>query len=126
MAHARSAYPEECCGFLIGSNSNPRIVQRVLAAWNAAQPSALKRYSIDPIELTRAGEEARRSNLELIGVYHSHPDAPVAPSKIDLEYARPGFAYLVLSLQNGEVRDVGVWSLDGNGTEFELDELKVV
>jgi proteasome lid subunit RPN8/RPN11 len=126
MEHARNTYPEECCGFLIGTDSGPRIVQRVLPAWNTARPSKLKRYNIDPTELLRASEEANRSNLELFGVYHSHPDAPVEPSVIDLEFAWPDFTYLVLSLQNGDPRDVGAWSLNQAHTAFEPDELRVV
>jgi len=123
--HARSVYPEECCGFLIGTKSNPRRVSRVLTAQNVAQPSRLKRYNIDPKELIRADEEARRSGLNLIGVYHSHPDAPVEPSQFDLEHAWPAYTYIVLSLQNGEPRDVAAWSLSQNGTAFQLDELRV-
>ena len=125
IAHARNTYPEECCGFLIGSNSDHIIVRRVLATRNTAQPSRLRRYSIEPQELIRADEEARRTSLELLGIYHSHPDAPVAPSKIDLEYAWPKFTYLVLSLQGGEPYDVGAWSLNCSGTGFEPDELEV-
>ncbi len=126
ITHARNTYPEECCGFLIGTNSSPRIVGRALAASNAAQPSRLRRYSIDPPELIRADETARRSHLTLLGVYHSHPDAPVAPSKVDLEFAWPEFTYLVLSLQNGEPRDIAAWSLDGSRGGFDLDELKII
>lgn len=126
IAHARDKYPEECCGFLTGTNSDETIVRRVQAAHNAATPSRLKRYRIDPRELIRAGEEARRLNLELVGVYHSHPDAPVEPSRIDFEYAWPNFNYLILSLEAGEPRDVGVWSLNRAGTQFEPNELAVV
>ena len=100
-------------------------MRRVLPAWNTAQPSKLKRYSIDPTELVRADEEANRSNLKLFGVYHSHNDAPVEPSVIDFEFAWPDFTYLVLSLQSGEPRDVGAWSLNHTRTAFESDELRL-
>jgi proteasome lid subunit RPN8/RPN11 len=91
-----------------------------------AASSKLKRYSIDPPELIRAGEEARRSGLDLIGVYHSHPDAAVVPSRVDLQFAWPDFTYLILSLEGGEPRDVGAWSLNQAGTAFELNELQVI
>jgi proteasome lid subunit RPN8/RPN11 len=126
VAHARAAYPEECCGFLIGSTSTLRTVRSVLAARNVAQPSRLKRFSISPDELIRAGEEARRSNLGLIGIYHSHPDAPVDPSAVDLEYAWPDFTYIILSIERGEPQDVGAWFLNHGATAFELDELKLI
>ena len=123
--HARSAYPEECCGFLIGANSNARRVHRIYAAQNVAT-SKHRRYNIDPLELGRADEDARRSDLDLIGVYHSHPDAPVEPSQLDLEHAWPNFTYLVLSLQNGEPRDFAAWTLTQDETSFIREEMQIV
>jgi len=109
----------------VGHNSDQRAVHRVVAAKNVAPSTRAKRFSIDPNEFIRAEEEAKRSNLALIGFYHSHPDAPVEPSRIDFENAWPKFTYIVISLQNGEPRDVGAWSLNQAATGFELDELKV-
>ena len=126
MSHARGTYPEECCGLLIGCNSNPRHVQLTFAARNAAQPPRFRRYRIDPIEFIHASNEARRTNLELIGVYHSHPDAPVEPSQVDLENAWPNFTYIVISLEKGALRDVGAWSLNDLAATFELEELTVI
>ena len=126
ISHARSAYPEECCGFLIGLNAEERRVNRTYAARNVAAPPKHRRYNIDPLELVRADEDARRSNLDLIGVYHSHPDAPVQPSQLDLEHAWPNFTYLVLSLQNGEPRDCAAWILIPDGTAFARDEILIV
>jgi proteasome lid subunit RPN8/RPN11 len=123
--HATSTYPEECCGFLIGSNSNSRTVCYALATRNAARPSRIRRYRIDTDDIIQAEEEARQSNLDVIGVYHSHPDAAVDPSQFDLENAWPNFTYIVISLERGEPRDVGAWSLNASKTAFEPNELKV-
>ncbi len=101
-------------------------MHHALAAQNVATPSKRRRYTIDPLELVRADEEARKSKLDLIGVYHSHPDAPVQPSQLDLEYAWPNFAYLVLSVQNGEPRDFAAWVLTQDRTAFNPDEIQVV
>jgi len=124
--HARSAYPDECCGFLIGLNTDSRRVDRVYAAQNVANPSKRRWYNIDPLELVRADDDARRSNLDLIGVYHSHPGAPVEPSQLDLEHAWPNFIYLVLSLQNGEPRDYAAWILTPDRTAFDRYEIRIV
>ena len=125
MNHARSAYPEECCGFLLGTDSNGRRIRRALSAQNTSQDSRRKRYHIDPMELVRADEEARRSNLDLLGIYHSHPDAPAQPSKVDLENAWSGYTYLVVSVQNGEPKDFAVWLLSEDGAAFHLDDMRV-
>ncbi len=126
MNHARSTYPEECCGFLLGVDGEVRRIQRALPAQNANQDSRKNRYNIDPMELVRADEEARRSSLNLVGIYHSHPDAPAQPSQFDLEHAWPWYSYLVLSVQNGEPKDVSVWFLSQDRSTFHLDDLRVM
>jgi proteasome lid subunit RPN8/RPN11 len=82
MNHARSAYPDECCGFLLGRGSCERRIHRALSALNTSKGARAKRFKIDPMELIRADEEANRSTLDLVGVYHSHPDAPAQPSSL--------------------------------------------
>ena len=96
-----------------------------MAAVNAAQPPKMKRYRIEPNQLAHAHSKASRSNIHLIGIYHSHPDAPVDPSRLDFDYALPNFTYIVISLQAGEPRDIAAWVLNHEATAFELDELKI-
>lgn len=125
MNHARSIYPEECCGFLLGLDGETRSVQGVIPAKNINQDSRTNRYNIDPMELVRADDEARRSNQTLIGIYHSHPDAPAQPSEFDLEHAWPWYTYLVLSVRNGEPKDASAWTLSEDRSAFHLDDLRV-
>ena len=125
MSHAKSTYPEECCGFLLGLDSVVRTVERIVSVQNVNQDSRRNRYNIDPKDLIRADEEARRSNMSLIGIYHSHPDAPAQPSQFDLEHAWPWYTYLLLSVQNGQRKDVAAWNLSEDRSAFHLDDLKV-
>lgn len=126
LNHAISTYPEECCGFLLGLDSGFRRIDRILPAQNSNQGSRENRYSIDPKELIHTDEEARRLRLELIGMYHSHPDAPAQPSSLDLEHAWPWYTYLVLSVPKGEPRDVAAWSLSEDRSRFNRDDLKIM
>jgi proteasome lid subunit RPN8/RPN11 len=64
--------------------------------------------------------------MDLIGLYHSHPDAPTQPSQVDLENAWPWYTYLVVSVQNGEPRSVAAWLLSENRSTFHLDDMRVV
>lgn len=125
MSHAKSTYPEECCGFLLGLDSVVRTVERIVSVQNVNQDSRRNRYNIDPKDLIRADEEARRSNMSLIGIYHSHPDAPAQPSQFDLEHAWPWYTYLLLSVQNGQPKDIAAWNLSEDRSAFHLDDLKV-
>ncbi len=126
MNHARSAYPEECCGFLLGMDSDGRRIRRALSAQNTNRGARGSRFNIDPMELVRADEEARRSNLNLIGIYPSHPDSPAQPSKVDLDNAWPGYTYLVVSVQNGEPKDLAAWFLSEDLSAFHLDDVRVI
>ena len=126
MNHARSTYPEECCGFLLGTNSGDRRIRRAISAQNASRSSRKRRFTIDPMELVRADEEARRANLDLLGIYHSHPDAPAQPSLVDLENAWRGYTYLVVSVQNGEPKTFAAWFLSEDRSAFHLDDMRIV
>ena len=126
LNHARYAYPEECCGFLLGADSALRKIDRVLPAQNSNSDSRRSRYNIDPTELMHADEEARKLSLDLIGIYHSHPDAAAQPSSIDLEHAWPWYTYLVLSVQNGEPKDMTAWSLGEDRLRFNREDLKIL
>lgn len=54
MSHAKSTYPEECCGFLLGLDSVVRTVERIVSVQNVNQDSRRNRYNIDPKDLIRA------------------------------------------------------------------------
>jgi proteasome lid subunit RPN8/RPN11 len=123
--HAKSTYPEECCGFLLGVDSALRTIHRALSAANANSQSRRNRYNIDPMDFVRADEEARRSNLTLVGIYHSHPDAPAKPSQFDLEHAWPWYTYLVLSVMNGVPNGVSAWVLSEDRSNFLQDDLRI-
>ena len=124
-AHAKTTYPEECCGFLLGVDSAMRTIHRILSASNANRESRRNRYNIDPMEFINADEEARKSNLNLVGIYHSHPDAPARPSQFDLEHAWPWYTYIVLAVQNGVPKDVSAWVLSEDRSNFRQDDLRI-
>lgn len=83
-AHAEATAPEECVGALLGVGDEVKVVLPL-------QNSALHRtrnFELSAREYLRAEAEAERLGLELLGFFHSHIDAPAAPSASDLEHAR--------------------------------------
>lgn len=81
IRHARREEPKECCGFLLGTAA------RVSHAWPATNTSATPRtrYRVDPAEHIALRRALRRVTppLTIVGVYHSHPLGPNAPSDSD-------------------------------------------
>ncbi len=107
-AHARSAYPEECCGLLIAATGSKDVVDSVKMR-NAFSGPKHDRYHIDPLELFRADREAARRGHIIAGIYHSHPDYPATLSKFDVEHSFPWYSYVVVSVPKGEAGDTRSW-----------------
>jgi proteasome lid subunit RPN8/RPN11 len=120
-ARAARDYPHEACGLLVGRRSGGRVeVVRVRPARNLA-PRARERYELDPADHLAAEDEARALGLEVVGVWHSHPEHPARPSRTDLERAWPGWSYLIASVRGGETVELCAWRLDGD--RFREQEL---
>ena len=68
---------------------------------------------MDPAEHLRADIAAQRDGLEVVGVWHTHPDHPALPSATDLEAAWEGYTYVILSVRQGIVADIKAWTLEG-------------
>ena len=125
--HAESAYPEECCGFLLGRTGGGATtsVERVVAVANERQDSRHNRFLIHPETVLAAHKEARAAGLDVVGYYHSHPDHPAQPSEFDREHAWPGLSYLIVSVRNGRMAEGRSWRLSDDRERFEEEEMSV-
>lgn len=83
LAEARAAYPNECCGLLLGESDDKgvRIVE-VVPARNV-DPQPQRRFAIDPAVLIARHRAAREGGRKVVGYYHSHPAGSTSPSAID-------------------------------------------
>ena len=81
--HGEKAYPNEAAGFLLGLGDSRRVVMDIWSAENLGLVGARhNRYLIGPDEYLRAEREAERRKMDVLGVFHSHPDHPDEPSDI--------------------------------------------
>lgn len=108
LAHAESAYPEECCGVLVAGSGTKDVVASVRMR-NAFSGPRHDRYNIDPMDLYRADRDAAHRGLTIAGIYHSHPDHPATLSEFDIEHSFPWYSYLVVSVPRGQVGDARSW-----------------
>jgi proteasome lid subunit RPN8/RPN11 len=121
--HARDAFPEECCGFLFGRPGEPKRIIEARRAKNIAPEDRDRRYVIDPLELLHADDEARTRDLDLVGIYHSHPNHPAVPSEFDRSRATPWYSYLILSIVDREPRERTAWRFNESTKRFEREEI---
>jgi len=124
--HGRGAYPQECCGLLLGrANGDGKSVVDLRGAENSRGDSRHNRYLISPRNFFEAEKEARKAGLDVIGVYHSHPDHPARPSEFDREYAFPWYSYIIVSVAQGEPRDLTSWTLREDRSAFDHEDMVI-
>jgi proteasome lid subunit RPN8/RPN11 len=120
-------YPEEACGFLIGRiEGGVRIVSRHTPARNSHRGDKNRRYLIDPLEYKAVEDETERAGLSIVGVYHSHPDAPAIPSEYDNLQAVPFLTYLIISVRRGTPVEFSSWVLNEITGRLERDYLEIL
>lgn len=120
---AREGYPREVCGLLLGRHDNGSVrVARVTHARNLNTERAHDRFELDPLHLVEMDEVARKQGIEIVGVWHTHPDHPARPSETDLAFAWKGWSYLIASVGGEGVKELRSWRLDGDG--FVEEEIK--
>jgi proteasome lid subunit RPN8/RPN11 len=112
IAQAERDYPYETCGLLLGkAEGETRTVFGAFETPNANAERKNDRYEIHPRDYLKAEEKAKNFGLEIVGVYHSHPDHPDRPSQFDEERAFEGWSYIILSVSKGKVVSYKSWEL---------------
>jgi len=115
IAHVDLHAPLEACGLLAGRDS---IVENVLAVANQAQSQT--RYVMDPIEQLSAFEWIDSNDLELLGIFHSHPSGPETVSPTDIAEAAYAVAYIILARVENRWSVRAFWIEDGEFSEVAL------
>ena len=139
-AHAERVYPEECCGLIVGnldtSGDRPlKSVVEIVALDNEWTPDVVetdapeqttkrRRYWIDPKDMLQVQKASRDKGLNIIGIYHSHPDHVAVPSECDRAAAWPQYAYAIVSVCNGKAVDIQNWALDFE-RQFQPEAMRV-
>ncbi len=94
MARVAALYPEEACGLLGGRYGR---AVRLYPIENVLHSPVA--YEMEPLQQIRAMVAIEDEGLELLAIYHSHPDGPARPSATDVAQAYyPESAQLIISL----------------------------
>ena len=130
-AHGAETYPHECCGALLGRDSetsDAEAVREVLALFplvNRHGESPRNRFIVTSEDVLEADRAAQKQGLEVIGWYHSHPDHPARPSQYDQDHAWPWYSYIILSVNHGAPQDMTSWRLDDDREAFSPEGIEI-
>jgi proteasome lid subunit RPN8/RPN11 len=126
--HAERSYPEEGAGILLGVDAGDRRDVRMILPFDNQFDvgERSRRYLITPENMLQAEQLAEREDLDVVGVFHSHPDHPPRPSDFDLQWALPWYSYLITSVRGGEAEETRGWQLEGDRSRMFEQEINLI
>ena len=120
--HLESGYPNEACGVMLGKDG---IITETVAADNQRMDSARNRYLIDPLAYMKIEKDADRRNIQVLGIYHSHPDVAARPSETDRQAGFPNLSYLIVSVVKGKAVESRSWRLRDDYSQFDEEPVEI-
>jgi proteasome lid subunit RPN8/RPN11 len=94
LEQARSEAPVESCGILAGSGVRVEKLYRM-----ANSEKRRDHYMMSPEQQFETVKDVRANSLDMLAIYHSHPETPARPSDEDIRLAlMPNVIYVILSL----------------------------
>jgi proteasome lid subunit RPN8/RPN11 len=103
LHHVRESLPGEAVGLLGGTPEGH--VEVILPLPNVADGARV--FFADPFAQFSALRRLQSEGLQLLAIYHSHPDGGVDPSEADLVYARRwSCAHLIVAIDT-ETQSLG-------------------
>ncbi len=136
---AESGYPYEVCGVMIGGKNIVTHFRKCenLVADDGADTAFKRnsgidserrrdRFELDPRSYVEADLWAGDRGLEIVGIYHSHPDHLPIPSETDRKMASVGWAYIIFSVIQGDLAGSRLWYLNERSGQFEERVFQVI
>ena len=124
ILHAERTYPNECCGAVLGRiQGDTKRVTGAIPLENASDREQNRHYQLRPEDLVSAEKAAREQGLDLIGIFHSHPDCDAYFSETDLRHSCPWFSFIVLSVKNGRFDHANSFLPDLDQSRADPEEL---
>lgn len=117
IQQAKEEAPNEACGILAGKDGK---AGKVYQMTNVDKSS--KTFFMDPQEQLRIMKEIRNAGLEMIGIYHSHPESEAYPSAYDVKMAfYPEASYVIVSKKDRDNPNIRSFKIrEGKITEEEV------
>ena len=111
ITHAIEQQPHESCAMLLG--------KKVDNAWNVKEifitqniDNSQINFTISPEELLKGYQLAEKMHLELVGIFHSHPNSGTTPSDTDKKFMQNNpVPWIIFS---GVTNDLAAYLLDSD------------
>ncbi len=113
--HAESQRPNESCAILFG---NKNIVLDIVLTENIAKSPT--NFTISAEELIKVYSMEKTKKMNIIGIFHSHPNSDAYPSKTDEKFME--YNPVVWIIYSGINKDFKAYTLDNKVVEVLIAE----
>ena len=113
--YVASHAPLEACGLLAGKDER---VEHMIEVQNQAHSPI--RFVMDPHEQLKALAYIESNQLELLGIFHSHPAGPGSVSSTDIAEAAYDAVHVILARNGTDWTAHGFWIESGTAVEVPL------
>ena len=117
VTYAIEQQPNESCAMLLGEKiDNSWHVKEVFLTENIDKSQT--NFTISPEELLKGYKLAEKMHLELVGVFHSHPNSDTTPSNTDKKFMQNNpVPWIIFS---GLTNDLTAYLLDHDVIEIPI------
>jgi proteasome lid subunit RPN8/RPN11 len=125
---AEAAYPFEGCGLLLGPLAKDKTATRVVTLKNMLREEGRGRFdfTFSPKEFMEAQVAAEKENLDVVGLYHTHPDHPPRPSKTDESQPMlAGWINVIASVHGGKFKEAKAWWREDESQPFSETPIEI-
>lgn len=126
--HGEEGYPNEICGLLIGKDGpEGRVIRALMPIQNEFEEGEqYHRFLITPEAMFRAERLARKERLDVLGIYHSHPNEEARPSLYDRDHAAwTAWSYIIISVREGKAAGLRAWKLREDRSAFDEEDVAI-
>ena len=95
--YAEAEKPYESCAILVGNETDENwTVKEVVLTENTAKSKVT--FTISPDKEFEVDQKAKKSNMEIVCIFHSHPESEAQPSETDKKFMRVNpFPWIIYS-----------------------------
>jgi len=121
ITHCRDGLPMEACGYLGGKDGE---VTHCFPLTNT--DAASDHFTFDPKEQFATLKQARTLGIDLMGVFHSHPETPARLSAEDIRlFNDPNMQYWIVSFHASEP-EVSAFKLQKTPDSVDIKVIHIV
>lgn len=129
-SHGVASYPYEGCGLLLGEQVNgDNVVTSLFPVNNSweVEEEKRERFRISSEDMLQAELAAASQGLDIVGIFHSHPNHPPIASPRDVAWAAwPGHSYLITEIRQGQPKQSRSWQLLTDRSGFEEEPVEFI